>query len=77
MRQAAKTFFNFFRTEFLCRLSLLAGGKGFFLFFLGQKFFADCLDWQVANDFFNFFQNRNSLPTVFIGWWQRILCRLP
>jgi hypothetical protein len=26
---------------------------------------------------FNFFQNKNSLPTAFVGRWQRILCQLP
>jgi len=32
------------------------------------ELFADCLSWQVAKD---------SLPTAFIGRWQRALCRLP
>jgi len=62
-----KDFSYFFIIEFLCRLLLLAGGKGFFYFFSKQKFFADWLFWQVAKD---------SLPTAFIGRWQRALCRL-
>jgi hypothetical protein len=33
-----------------------------------MRFFADCLCWQVAKD---------SLPTAFVGRWQRILCQLP
>jgi len=55
----AKALLIFFKIKILCRLPLLAGGKGFF---------ANCLYWQVA---------KASLPTAFIGRWQRTLCRLP
>jgi hypothetical protein len=53
-----------------------------FLFFSGQKFFADCLDWQVANDFLFFSEQKffadclywpvakDSLSTALTGRWQ-------
>jgi hypothetical protein len=54
----------------------------FFLIFSGHKFFADCLDWQVANDFLIFSEQKffadclywlvakDSLPTALFGRWQ-------
>jgi len=44
-----------------------AVGKGFSYFFI-IEFLSDCLCWQVV---------KGSLPTAFLGRWQKALCRLP
>jgi len=62
-----KGFSYFFYNRISLPTAVIGRWQRFFYFFSKQKFFGDCLCWQMAND---------SLRTVFFGRWQRTLCRL-